>query len=190
MGTERAPDKRKDLLGLLRPDLYAPSLETIDLDALEARGIRALLLDRDRTLTAWRSRDVDSARREWVAAANERFSLCILSNTIFIGGVSAVGASLGIPVVVRWGLGRKPFPGGFRAALRMIGVDANEAAMIGDQLFTDIAGGNLQGLFTVLVEPVGEAEFPSTQLLRPLERMLLRRWGIDPDGHVAEDSRS
>lgn len=168
------------MLELLRPDMYVASLEGVDLDALAARGIKGLLIDRDKTLTAWRSREVSAARREWVAAAKERFSLCVVSNTIFYRGVRAVGDSLGIPVVIRWGLGRKPLPGAFRAGLRQIGVAPAEAAMIGDQLFTDIAGAKLQGLFTVLVEPVHGPEFPGTELIRPLERMLLRRWGLHP----------
>lgn len=177
------------MLELLRPDLYVASLEDVDLDALAARGIKGLLIDRDKTLTAWRSREVSAARRAWVAAARERFALCVVSNTIFYRGVRAVGDSLGVPVVARWGLGRKPFPGAFRAGLAQIGVAATEAAMIGDQLLTDIAGAKLQGLFTVLVEPVQGREFPGTELIRPLERMLLRRWGLHPQGRGEGDQR-
>lgn len=168
------------MLEILRPDLYVASLEDIDLDVLSARGIKGLLIDRDKTLTAWRSREVSAARRGWVAAAKERFAVCVVSNTVFYRGVREVGDSLGIPVVIRWGWGRKPFPGAFRAGLAEIGVAAADAAMIGDQLLTDIAGAKLQGLFTVLVEPVEGHEFPGTALVRPLERMLLRGWGLRP----------
>ncbi len=165
---------------MCRPDLCVAALEDIDLDALAEAGIRGLLLDRDKTLTSWRSREISHAKREWIEAARGRFRLCIVSNTIFKGGVRAIAAGLGIPAVCRWGLGRKPLPGGIRAALREIEVGPQEAAIIGDQLFTDVLGGNLVGLHTILVEPVPGREFLGTRLTRVLEAAVAKRLGLKP----------
>jgi len=47
-------------------------------------------------------------------------------------------------------------------------------ALVGDQLFTDILGGNRLGLHTILVRPQSAREFPLTRVVRVLERALLR----------------
>jgi len=50
-----------------------------------------------------------------------------------------------------------------------------ETAVVGDQLFTDILGGNRLGLFTVLVIPMSKREFIGTKIVRMLEKVLLYR---------------
>ena len=52
---------------------------------------------------------------------------------------------------------------------------AEHTALIGDQVFTDILGGNLLGVRTILVEPLSEQEFPTTRLIRRLERLIRAR---------------
>ncbi len=41
--------------------------------------------------------------------------------------------------------------------------------------FTDVLGGNLLGLYTILVEPLSEEEFPTTRLVRRIERLIRAR---------------
>lgn len=176
-------------LELLRPDQYVTALERVDLDKLADMGIRGLLIDRDRTLTAWHSREVSEAKRRWLSLAAERFALCIVSNTIFGRGVQKVADELGIPAVCRWGLGRKPFSGAMREALRLLRIQPSEGAIIGDQLFTDILGGNLMGLHTVLVQPVAGPEFVGTRITRVFEAVVAARLCLAPgDSPRQEDN--
>ena len=51
--------------------------------------------------------------------------------------------------------------------------------MVGDQLFTDVLGGNLVGMHTVLVRPLIDNALPHTRVTRRLERAVLRRYGHD-----------
>src|SRR2546428_13086469 len=53
----------------------------------------------------------------------------------------------------------------------LMGTRAEPTALIGDQVFTDILGGNLLGVKTILVEPLSTQEFPTTRLIRRLERL-------------------
>lgn len=161
----------------LRPDIWVNRVEDLDLEMLKERGIKGLLLDLDNTLCAWGTRDLPAERQAWVARARERYAVCLLSNTIKGRRLRAMGELLGVPVVGRWGLGRKPLAGGFRAALKLTGTAPAETCMVGDQLFADIWGGNRLGLLTVRVEPLAEREFISTQIMRRLERWVLRRLG-------------
>ncbi len=67
--------------------------------------------------------------------------------------VAAVSAAAGVaPVVVG-----KPEPPLFRIALARLGVDAARAAMVGDSVESDMAGGRRVGMRTVLYAPDGAA---------------------------------
>ena len=163
----------KKWLELLRPDQWVGPVEELDLDALWAAGIRGLLLDLDNTLCAWGTRELPAQRQAWVAQARERLAVCLLSNTIKGRRLQTIEELLLVPAVGRWGIVRKLLAGGFRAAMRLTGTSPAETCMVGDQLFTDIWGGNRLGLYTVRVEPLARREFVSTRLMRWLERRVM-----------------
>lgn len=165
------------MLNHCRPDLILDRLEHLDLQLLAERGIRALLLDLDNTLCTWGSRELSGPRREWVESARRRFRLCIVSNTVLGRRLRAVGADLQLPTVARWGVGRKPFAGAIRAGLKITGSAPQETAIVGDQVFADILGGNRLGLLTVWIPPLDPREFISTMCVRGAERLLLRHLG-------------
>jgi uncharacterized protein len=169
------------LLEHCRPDIIIDRLDCLDQAELQRRGIRGIIVDLDNTLCPWGSREISAERRAWVEQARSQFGLCILSNTFKGRRVKAVGADLALPTVARWACGRKPFPGGFRAAMGYLGTTPEQTVMVGDQLFADILGGNRLGLLTVWVQRLDEREFFTTKLVRTLERWTLRRLGIDPD---------
>ena len=56
-----------------------------------------------------------------------------------------------------------------------MGSSSEETAVIGDQIFTDILGGNRMNLFTILVVPINKHEFIGTRVMRKFEIMVLRR---------------
>jgi uncharacterized protein len=165
------------LLEHCRPDIIVDRMEHLDQDDLWNRGVRGIILDLDNTLCFWGNSDVSPERREWVEHARGRFKLCVLSNTIKYRRLQAVGELLGLPTVGRWGLGRKPFPGGIRVALKLMGTRPEESVIVGDQIFADVLGGNLNGLLTVWVPLLDTHEFFSTRLIRGLERRVLKRLG-------------
>jgi uncharacterized protein len=160
----------------LEPDLFVAALPALSLDELGRRGVEAILLDLDNTLCTWGSEEFGPGCAEWVAAARERFQVCIVSNSIRPRRMNRVADALGIPAVGRWLLGRKPFAGGIRAALKQVGVTSAKAAMVGDQLFTDVLGGNRLGLLTVWVKPLPYKEFAGTRVSRWVESLLERRF--------------
>jgi len=163
------------LLESLCPDQIATRLENIDQQALLDRGIKALLIDVDNTLVNWRDDQIPPERRRWVEQAKDRFALCLLSNTITVQRVKELGQRLDLPAVGRWGWGRKPFSGGYRKALQSVGAQPTETAMIGDQLLTDIWGGNRLGMYTIMVHTLSDAEFFVTRINRWIEA-LIRAW--------------
>lgn len=162
-------------MGLLTPRERAPSVHAVDFAALRARGIRGLIFDLDNTLALWRAGPPPPETAELLARlVGEGFRLAILSNGRLAARPNVLRRfeDLGIPVI--WPA-RKPLPFGFKAALAALGTRPAETAMIGDQLLTDILGGNLLGLYTVLVEPLNPRRESSLTKLNRLWERLLRR---------------
>lgn len=155
---------------MLSPDYYYVSIASIDLDALKRRGVTTLLLDLDNTLLPRNSEDVTEFALAWIARAREAgFTLCIVSNN-WHERVVGVAEALGVALVAK---ALKPLPFAFRQALERTGSSPNESAVVGDQIFTDILGGNLMKMTTVLVAPLSSSDLPHTRVLRGIERRLM-----------------
>lgn len=160
------------ILRLLVPAEFRPSIHAVDFQALRARGIRGLIVDLDNTLVEWRSPSPTPDVHDWIRRARAAgLDVCIVSN----GGsrrVEGFARRAGVGFV---GAAGKPRRRGFLEALDRLGTLPSETAVVGDQLFTDILGGNRLGMYTILVAPVSSREFAGTRLVRKLERLVLRR---------------
>jgi len=155
----------------LRPHMVVRRLWEVDINALKARGIQAVMLDLDNTLTLWRSLDVPQEGKAWMQAALDAgLQACIVSNAATARRVRPVAEQFGIQWVTR---ALKPLSGGFRRALALLGTTPATTAIIGDQMFTDVLGGKLTGIRTVLITPMSSADLPHTLVLRRIERVLL-----------------
>lgn len=150
-------------------------MQQVDFQGLWKRGILALLLDLDNTLCLWRTGEFPASTAKLLRRLKAQgFRLAVLTNARLPrdSPVRVALAELGIPLFER---AKKPLPFGFRRALRHLGVTTKEAAVIGDQLLTDVLGGKLAGLHTVLVPPLSPREARRTKVNRALERLLGRR---------------
>jgi len=160
------------MANLLYPRLYVDSLLDIPLDELKKMGIRAFILDLDNTITEWNSNDLRLEVENWFKLIKQQgFKACILSNNAE-QRIIQVADKLGIPFVHR---ARKPRRGSFYKAVNLMGVENQETAVIGDQIFTDILGGNRAELFTILVKPLAKREFYGTKISRTMEFFVLPR---------------
>ncbi|MEA4883435.1 MAG: YqeG family HAD IIIA-type phosphatase [Clostridia bacterium] len=159
------------MISLLSPDERVDAVWEIDLKALAARGISGIIVDVDNTLAAWGSTKVSPMALDWLARARAAgFGLCLLTNNCAARGEHFRDA-LGIPAVYGW---VKPWPWGFRRAMRILGTGPSGTVMVGDQLFTDILGARMLRLYSILVTPISDHELPVTRLARHLEGIILR----------------
>ncbi len=164
-------DGTGDSVDMLRPDEHVRSLTDVAADRLWERGVRGIVLDLDNTCCEYHAPELAPGVAEWVAGARDRgFRIVMLSNN-FSERVAAAGAQLGVPTVPN---ALKPLPFGFWRALRLLGTPRRRTVVIGDQLFTDMLGGKLLGLATILTEPLVARDFPLTRVLRFLERAVGR----------------
>lgn len=156
---------------MLRPAEYRESIFQIDLERLKATGIRAVMLDLDNTLVEWNNPEPTEDLLRWLARVRGMgLKACIVSNNSG-SRVQLFAEKIAIPFIPK---AIKPRRKGFREAMALLGVRPDETAVIGDQIFTDILGGNRSGAYTILVVPMHPREFFGTKLLRMAERIVLR----------------
>lgn len=156
---------------VLAPDTYYTSVHAIDLDALAARGKDTLLIDLDQTLLPRDTNVVPPELLAWSADLAQRgFKVVLVSNN-WHERVGRVASELGFQLVPK---ALKPLPFAFRRALNLVGSTPAQAVIIGDQLFTDVLGGKLSGIETLLVVPLSMTDLPHTLALRKLEKVILK----------------
>ena len=162
----------------LVPRQYVKDIFEININDLLKAGVRGIATDLDNTLVPWNSGLYPLELQHWVKELKDKgFKICLVSNNS-ASRDKGLTETLDIPAVWRSG---KPKKRAYLTALDIMGLKPSEAAMIGDQIFTDIQGANRVGMYTVLVKPINKREFFFTKFKRPPEKFvlfMLRRKGI------------
>lgn len=162
-----------NLLELLRPKEYLESIYQVDFKTLKDRGILGLILDLDETLLPRELLAVSPALLTFIEHLKGMgFLIHILSNNTNNNRVEYVGKNLDITYSIA---SMKPLPFAFNAASKTMKIPSHKIAVIGDQLFMDILGGNLAKMYTILVKPMSEEKYWLRKLMRSLEDRALRR---------------
>ncbi|RKD22358.1 hypothetical protein SAMN02745883_00802 [Caminicella sporogenes DSM 14501] len=157
---------------LLIPKLYVDSIFDINLDELKKRGIKNLIVDIDNTLVAWDKKTAPRSVIQWFDEVKKKgFNICLVSNNTE-DRVVKFTENIEIAAFHR---AKKPFKTTFYKAMNYMKANKENTAVIGDQIFTDILGGNRVGLYTILVVPIESKEFWWTQLVRKIERFILKK---------------
>lgn len=160
----------RSIYDLLKPCRVYGSLQEISLVELKKEDIQGIIIDLDNTLTEWQNAELSEEVIGWLQKVKFMgFQVCLVSNNS-LQRVREVASRLSIPFVAK---AQKPRRKSFRQALEIMNTQPRQTAVIGDQLFTDVLGGNRLGLFTILVPPLNRREFIGTRLVRLLESALL-----------------
>ena len=101
----------------------------------------------------------------------KNIKVCILSNSPRKFKIKAIAKDLSMPYIYK---AFKPWTYGFKKAKELLNEDKENIAIIGDQIFTDIFGGNIFGIKTILVKPISKKEFFMTKIKRPLETFIIK----------------
>lgn len=154
------------------PDYRAKSIFEIDYDRLKKLGIRGILIDIDNTLVPMHTKVPTEDSANWARRMVESgFKVCILSNAnhertaLFKDILSVTGV----------GMAFKPRKKGYMKALQVLSLESEQCVMIGDQLLTDIKGGNKMKMMTVLTEVLDKKEHWYVRLKRVIENLFLRK---------------
>ena len=146
----------------LLADTVCRSIYDIDLSELKAAGIRLLLADLDNTLVPYGVALPTDEVRAWNEMLKESgITLFVLSNNRHANRPRIFSEGLGVPYIGHAG---KPSKRGFIQAMEQMGAAAEQTAIVGDQIFTDVLGGNRAGVTTILVKPIRLAGNPGRYL--------------------------
>ena len=137
------------------------------------QGIEALLLDVDNTLTKDNDPVPHERVQDWLEEQRQAgLRLLVLSNNRQ-ERVAPFAQGLGMDHVAD---AKKPLPFRVWRELKRMGVPPGKAAVIGDQVFTDILCGRLAGCLTVMVEYMEKEDYGLYPLKRRWEKRMLRRY--------------
>ncbi len=163
-------------MALFRAGFAADSIYDLSGEALERRGIRLLLADLDNTLVPYGVPLPDQKLKDWRdELAAHGVTLFILSNNRHEHRPRVFSEGLDVPFIGHAG---KPKTPSFYAAMERMGVTKEQTAIVGDQVFTDVLGGNRAGVTTILVRPIRLAGNPGRYLRYAAElpfRLLTRK---------------
>lgn len=145
---------------------------SINYNKLYEDGKRIILLDIDNTLIPYDLELPTQEIKDLIAKLkNLGFKIVLISNNNF-KRVSVFAEALALPYVYN---ALKPFGHGYRKVLNMVKPHRkNEIIAVGDQLMTDVLGGNRFGIDVILVKPLKKkSEKWYTKLNRFNERQVL-----------------
>ena len=158
---------------ILYPDFYCKNIKDVGIEKLRENNIKGILLDVDNTLIDLDHNLLEGAE-EWCNNLKEQnIKFCILSNSNKKEKVKKVAKTLDIPYIF---FGTKPLKRGFKKASKELNLPYNELAIIGDQIFTDIIGGNRCKMYTILVEPISTREMYITAIKRGFENKIIKQY--------------
>lgn len=153
----------------LKPDKKISSISEINLEELKHNNLTGLIIDIDNTVMPYGEQVIPENIRNWLNKAEEmNFSIYFISNTLK-NRSEYIEETLGHPACSQSLKPRKKY---FYRAQKYFGLSEEEIVVIGDQIFTDILGGNRAGFNTILVEPLNEKDFILTKFFRWLETFL------------------
>jgi HAD superfamily phosphatase (TIGR01668 family) len=154
------------------PDIYQKSIFTIDYKKLKNRGIKCIIFDVDNTLAPITIFKPTRKVKDLIEHLKEiGFRVVIMSNAskkrlIQFKEVLEVDCAAS---------SKKPFRFKFNRVLKEYNYKVNEVAIIGDQLVTDIFGGNRVGITTILINPISSKDRFITNITRFFENIIVKK---------------
>lgn len=153
------------------PNMYKQNIFDINYDKLISIGIKCLVFDLDNTIALIDEKEIPNDVLSLFKKLKENFEIVIISNNTkkriepFCKPFNTTFISFAM----------KPFTFSFKRIGKKFNFKAEEMAMIGDQLMTDIKGGNKFGMFTILTDPLGKKDLKITTLNRYLENKKIKK---------------
>lgn len=153
----------------LYPKAHFKKVEEIEIEFLQKNKIKALILDIDNTLIDY-SKKLEESVIQWAKKLKgQGVKLYILSNSNDKQKIENVAKALNIPYAY---FAKKPLKIGFIKIQKILKENPENIGVVGDQIFTDIIGGNRCKMFTILVDPINEKDYWYTAWKRPLENRI------------------
>ncbi|MBO6229200.1 MAG: YqeG family HAD IIIA-type phosphatase [Ruminiclostridium sp.] len=157
---------------IFKPRFWVKNVLSIDESFLKEHGIDALILDLDNTLSMHGDPAAEQGIPEWLDKMRGLgVKMAVVSNNTE-KRVAPLAAKLGLDYTAN---GAKPLTFGLNRALKKLGTSRERTAVVGDQIFTDVMGGNFAKMPTILVEPFHLEKGILFKLKRAAESLVFKR---------------
>ena len=139
------------------PKLIAEKTTDITPELLRAKKIRLLMLDFDNTIVPYTTTAPTAEMDAWLKTMNAQddIQVCIVSNS-HNSRVPEFCQKYGLDCITH---AKKPFSKGIQECLAKYGIPAFQAALVGDQIYTDVLGANCAGVTSILVKAIHNPTF-------------------------------
>ncbi|RFU66177.1 YqeG family HAD IIIA-type phosphatase [Bacillus sp. V59.32b] len=158
------------MLKIFLPSEHVKSIFDITPESLKAKGVKGIITDLDNTLVEWDRPTATPKLIQWFDNMRDHGILVTIVSNNNENRVRSFSDPLQIPFIFQ---ARKPMGKAFRKAIKNMGLKREETVVIGDQLLTDVLGGNRNGFHTILVVPVARTDGFITRFNRNIERRIL-----------------
>ena len=140
------------LIQLLQPDVVVggPATELTP-DTFKNLQVRGLILDIDNTIVPTSRPEATAEVKQWLETMHQAFPIWLVSNNWNSSRIRRIAEDINLPHISRAG---KPSRRSLRKAARGLNLSPREIAVVGDRIFTDVAGGNRLGMITIFVDPI------------------------------------
>lgn len=156
-------------MSLFKPNYYFRNIFSVTVDFLKDNNIKALLLDADNTLCIYHTNYPIDGVKEWINKMQEAgIELHILSNGK-PGRLTEFAENVNLPCFY---MSLKPLPFKISKAVKKLGFKKQEVALVGDQFFTDILGGNLSGIKTIWLDYIQIEDSATFRFKRKIENKI------------------
>ncbi len=157
---------------LLMPQFLIPDVSALTEEFLKENGIRGIIFDIDNTLVGFREPKPTEENLALFARLREQGIVFAVASNNNKERVSTFAEGLGVSAYHR---ACKPLGFALAKLRKEFGLKSKEIALVGDQIYTDMLGGNLAGMITVLVEPIDQKETVFFKIKRALEIPVVER---------------
>tara|TARA_Y100000766_G_scaffold278614_1_gene285607 strand:+ start:620 stop:1114 length:495 start_codon:yes stop_codon:yes gene_type:complete len=124
---------------------------------LQKKGIQCLFIDIDGTLVNRKSTKITNSVKKWICESKKYFSLYLISNNPSKKRISKIAKELKLRYKYN---ASKPRKNVTLSAIKEVGFESKNIAIIGDRIFTDIIVGNRCNIKTILVKRLNRDGLP------------------------------
>lgn len=159
------------ILDLFIPIQYISHYSKCNVEELKAHGIKVFILDVDNTLISHFVNELDKSSIEFIKVIRDAGIIPVILSNNVKKRVEPLARQAGVDY---FSFSCKPLSYNYHKVLRKYSCKSNEVAVLGDQLITDICGGNRMKFVTILQMPLTTSTNTSGKVTKIIDKYLYK----------------
>ncbi len=161
-------------MNLFIPKMYEKDIFSINYKKLKMDGYKVIIFDLDNTIGKVKENICSSEVEKFLNELNQEFKVVIASNS----RKKRVNSFCKNLKCDTFSFSLKPSLKSIRKIKRKYNINYSKMVIVGDQILTDILGGNRKSLLTILVDQMDPYDLKKTRINRKIENLIKRKYKI------------